>query len=102
MSFWQNKGTLPGHLSDLNDSLRGVTVPRDPQNTDEEYGYAVQGPLAFELCATFSLPTRGDSNKKTTPIPVSPYYGGQVNWDHGAGRVCFARTIDPERYKLVK
>ena len=101
INYWQVKNTLPQSLSHLNDVTRGVSVPKDPQ-TSAEYEYSIRGPLAFELCATFSLSTGGNTNGKTAPVPVGPYYGGQANWDHGAGKTCFERTIDEDFYKPIQ
>lgn len=94
VSFWQNKGRLPADLSELTDSIYGFTAPRDPQS-GRDYEYRTTGELSFELCAEFNLPSEDVFPKE----PTRPYYDmAGENWQHGEGRVCFSRTIDPERY----
>ncbi len=103
VSYWQSKGKLPAKLSDLNDPLRGVTVPQDPQ-TGMEYQYTPTGLLSFSLCADFAA---ADASVSPVPMgaPVAPrsvYYGGiDQNWGHGPGPVCFERTIDKDFFKPV-
>jgi hypothetical protein len=93
-SYWQLKEKLPAELSDMNDPLSGYTVPNDP-DSGAPYEYRATEKLSFELCATFNRPNRpaisGDSAR-----PVMPY--GTEYWQHGAGRTCFTRTVDPDRY----
>jgi hypothetical protein len=86
--YWQRKEILPGTLADLEDALRGVSVPRDP-DTDAAYEYAMKGEKAFELCATFSLPSVAASVAYPAEIP-------NEDWKHDAGRACFERTIDED------
>lgn len=98
VNYWQAKNTLPVSLSDLNDTLRGVSVPKDPAGND--YGYAVKGPLAFDICATFD--TKGDSQSQSSiayPASYGLLGGLDVNWAHSAGYYCFSRTIDPSFFK---
>ena len=90
--FWVSKEALPEKLLDLNDDTRGVSVPIDPE-TGENYDYRILGDLKFELCATFSSDSTGD----LVETGYYPYDDG--NWDHGIGKVCFERTIDPDFYK---
>ena len=90
--YWQQKGSLPTTLAGLNDSISGFSVPVDPQS-NQPYEYSVTGVRAFQLCATFNHNTVD----LTVPVPqVYPYY----NWQHGVGRVCFDRTIDPTLYPV--
>ncbi len=103
VNYWVNKARLPVKLSDLADNIRGISVPNDPE-TSADYEYLIKGPLAFSLCASFSLPTAGaasESVRIAAPKPVTypgyPY--GQDNWQHAAGRVCFDRAIDKDFYK---
>lgn len=102
LNFWTVKEKLPEALTELNDSIRGFVVPKDPQ-TGSVYEYRVKGPLSFELCADFSRPSEEDRPfAPKMPMPMStPYFGpyGQENWQHGTGHVCFERTIDPSFYK---
>src|SRR6185437_15542884 len=53
VSYWQQKGKLPAALADLNDSLSGVAVPKDPE-TGASYEYSAKAP-SFRLCAAFDL-----------------------------------------------
>ncbi len=95
INYWQQKNKLPATLADLTDSISGFKAPMDPQ-TSSPYEYNVLSATSFELCANFSLPS--DSiDMKTRVVPnIYPYY----SWDHGGGRVCFNRSIDPELYNV--
>ena len=93
--FWVSKSVLPEKLLNLNDATRGIGVPIDPE-TGESYDYRVLSDLKFELCATFSSDSTGD----LVETGYYPYNGG--NWDHGIGKVCFERTIDPDFYKNMQ
>ncbi len=97
VSFWQHKEVLPQTLEEVEDPLIGFVTPTDPE-TKEEYEYYVRGPLTFELCATFA---REDTS--SSPSYREPLFGVVGNnqngiWNHGAGRTCFERTIDPELF----
>lgn len=105
-------GELPKTLKDLEDPMRGVTVPVDPR-TKEQYGYEVVSVDAktkealFKLCATFERDSQiqqaGGGFSITRPMM---YYGGdQEFWQHPAGRHCFERTVsleDPFAPPLMK
>ncbi|MBI2039361.1 MAG: hypothetical protein HYT22_03755 [Candidatus Niyogibacteria bacterium] len=94
VSYWQAKQTLPKTFADLNDPISGFVTPTDPE-TGENYGYVVKAaPQTFELCATFNRPSDGTDVRFKAPMAE----GLNENWAHGEGRVCFARTIDPDRY----
>lgn len=111
VNFWQQKEGLPTKLESLNDSLYGSVIPKDPE-TDITYEYKTTGPLSFELCATFALETQdtkgrgefgygmgGGMMAYDTSVSYPYYPGGEnENWKHAAGKVCFQRTIDPEKY----
>ncbi|MDE2019489.1 MAG: hypothetical protein KGJ13_04025 [Patescibacteria group bacterium] len=106
VNYWQQKGKLPATLSDLNDSISGFAAPVDPQ-TGVAYEYITTASTSFQLCANFNLPSAaGQSGGGIRTAPIGPYpYGGDAannNWDHGAGRQCFSRSIDPQMYKPVK
>lgn len=88
ITYWQNKGALPETLAPLEESLSGFTVPYDPI-TKEPYTYEVTGELSFKLCAVFDLSSAEEE----------PTFDDSKQWDHGAGEVCFDRTIDPDIYK---
>jgi len=96
LSYWQMKKSLPTNVNDLNDDLSYFVIPTDPE-TDLQYEYSVVSPTTFKLCATFNL----DSNaKNANDINAGRYdmMGTNENWNHQAGKQCFERTIDPERY----
>lgn len=97
--YWQQKESLPESLTVLNNDLRAVKIPNDPQ-TGEAYEYAVIDKLSFELCADFNL-----ENRAQAPDPYAHEsmayeysYSRGDSWTHKAGRECFRRTIDPELY----
>ena len=92
MYYWQQKGSLPKSLDFLNDSISGFSVPVDPQ-TNQSYEYSLTGVRAFRLCANFNFDT---VNPRESIPAIYPYY----NWQHGAGRVCFDRTIDEALYSV--
>ncbi len=109
ISYWQSKESLPATIEDLNDPLSNFIVPTDPTD-DSRYEYVKKGDMTFELCASFALPSEdlkyrganGTSGSISVPMPTRDYYpvGPDKNdtWSHEAGKVCFERTIDPERY----
>ena len=108
VNYWQQKGTLPTTLEQLQDPISGFVIPTDPQ-TRESYEYAKTNTLSFDLCADFNKST-GVMNGSIArmPYPAEPAYsepmikpGGIVDsWQHEAGRQCFERTIDPELYPV--
>ncbi|TSC89623.1 MAG: hypothetical protein G01um10143_113 [Parcubacteria group bacterium Gr01-1014_3] len=101
INYWMNKAKLPANLSLLKDDLRGITIPTDPES-NQSYVYKVLGPLKFQLCASFNLPSLSTVyTNEGKPMPIDPYYAGQ-NWSHDAGQVCFDRTIDKDFYQPVK
>ncbi len=100
--FWQNKDKLPSTLKDLEDPISGFLLPVDPV-AKVPYEYIVTGKLSFQLCAVFSRETPGGAASGTFSEPAFKYRNVMdENWQHGAGRVCFDRTIDPERYRMQK
>ena len=107
VNYWMRKEKLPDSLDALKDSISGFTPPQDPE-TQMPYEYRTRGKLSFEFCATFT--TNSGQNEKggamTSPLPAyrDPYSTGVLGdtWQHGTGRTCFTRTIDPELYKLPK
>lgn len=97
VEYWRIKRALPTSLAALTDDISGFRAPRDPV-TDAHYEYAIRGPLEFTLCAQYFV-----SSKDVRPAePTRPVYvSGDVyaeNWSHPAGRGCFDRSIDPDRY----
>ncbi|MEK7139980.1 MAG: DUF5671 domain-containing protein [Patescibacteria group bacterium] len=104
ISYWQNKEKLPAALNDLNDPIGGFVLPIDPQ-TGTAYEYSIKDGLSFELCATFvkETPTGAISQEFAVPAAYPPYKNAvNENWQHGVGRACFERTIDPELYPVRK
>ena len=109
VNYWQQKEKLPAALADLNDPLYGSLIPTDPE-TKAAYEYSTKGPFSFELCSTFALAYedtqgrgefgygRGGSYASIDMVYPSMPGGLDNNWKHEAGRTCFARTIDPEKY----
>ncbi|MHB8660618.1 MAG: DUF5671 domain-containing protein [Minisyncoccota bacterium] len=101
-SYWQAKRQLPLALANLSDPLSYGPLPADPQ-TGESYIYQKTGILSFKLCATFNVPTQpfSVSNNPSRVMPMTPYAPGSpadTNWVHGAGQICFERTIDSSFY----
>lgn len=100
VNYWQTKRQLPTELSQLEGSLSSFAVPTDPE-TGAAYRYTVTASTSFSLCADFAYPST-DTNGTTRDVgmpssPVKPI-GNSDNWEHGAGSVCFERTIDPDLY----
>lgn len=94
VNYWQLKGQLPASADLLRNDIRGFVLPADPK-TGEAYGYRVEGPLTFSLCASFDA--AGVPGGVSAPLP----YGKSETWEHAAGRTCFDRTIDPQLYPPV-
>lgn len=107
VNHWQQREGLPPTLDIMKDTLSGNTIPKDPE-TEAAYEYNTKGPLTFELCAVFDLEStdtkgRGEYGYGGGVVAYDmayPYYPGgeNDNWKHRSGRVCFERTIDPEKY----
>ncbi len=99
VNYWQQKEKLPTTLDELNDPISYNVIPVDPQ-TKENYEYTQTGNLAFSLCAAFAQ-VGGSSSVSDVSRSTEPAIAGkglEDNWQHDAGRTCFDRTIDPERY----
>jgi hypothetical protein len=96
LSFYQTKRSLPGSLSQLEDPTLYYDVPVDPE-TGASYEYIKDADLGFELCATFAAETRSRViNGRSVSMPADYGVKGSDNWQHGAGRTCFVRSIDPD------
>ena len=110
IDYWRDKGELPKQINDINDPLSGFVIPTDPE-TDTPYIYNTQG-LSFQLCTTFSRASEnikgrgeyygGNGYYSTDMARPIAYPGVRTNevWSHDAGRVCFDRTIDPDKYPV--
>jgi hypothetical protein len=98
--YWTSKNRLPAKLDDLRSSISGFVPPVDPR-TKTPYEYAVKGPLAFEICAVFETVSTDYFSGYGVPmtVPAASYW---QNWNHGKGRVCFERAIDPQLYNQGK
>ncbi len=106
VNYWQQKEKLPETLDQLHDPIGGFIVPTDPV-TGESYGYETTGKNLFKLCATFGASNQNVETSNTmpriAPVPTKGYGNGiDENWQHGIGKVCFDRTIDPELYPSLK
>lgn len=102
VNYWQQKSRLPTKLDELKDPLYGTVVPVDPKSA-EQYVYSVKNNLSFELCTTFALPYQDIKGRGGYIDSSYPVIGGlDENWKHEAGRICFTRTIDPEKYPPFK
>lgn len=100
ISFYQAKQRLPGTMADLNNSLNYGGLPTDPQ-TGTSYIYEPGEGLSFKLCATFNAASRGTASTlspQAAPIGPMKERATSDNWQHGTGRTCFDRTIDPAFY----
>lgn len=98
VSYWQSKQAMPASLDELNDPLRGLSIPLDGQ-TGEKYGYTKTGELTFNICANFNSESREIAQSEATPMKPTSYIDpSNENWKHGTGVVCFERIIDPELY----
>jgi hypothetical protein len=98
INYYQQKGVLPQSIDDLKDPISYYALPVDPE-TGQPYEYRPTGATSFELCATFSAPSRVSRNGSSIARPTM--YGGiSDNWQHGEGHTCFARPFDPELYPL--
>ena len=101
VSYWQTKEALPENLVALKDSLSYYDSNLQDPQTELPYEYIKKSTLVFELCADFNLKSRNDSPK----LFSDPYYDrGFVNekWKHDEGRFCLERTIDPDRYPVLR
>ena len=122
INYWQQKEKLPTALSDINDTLSGFIVPVDPE-TKAAYEYsikvasgtvAITGGKSFEVCATFSEASQDTKGRGVYgvgggmyPIAYDSSYSSPIGdtsdvWNHGIGRTCFDRTIDPDKYPTNK
>ena len=90
INYWVKKAALPKSLNELNDSIRGIAMPQDPES-GAVYVYEIKDKESFKLCATFNLPS----------APENIYYGNE-NWAHDSGQTCFDRKIDKDLYKPEK
>lgn len=104
VNYWQQKEKLPNTLDELSDPLSGYNIPRDPER-QLAYEYERVSSLSFRLCAVFNGESRAMMDTGVArPYPVTSVSmkGESLDtWYHTAGRTCFERTIDPERYPPI-
>lgn len=107
VTYWRAKEMLPQSIGGLKDEIRGFIPPTDPE-TKEAYEYVVIGDLSFELCATFKTSNKDEQENigSKQPVPISVERGVPISYDesfvHDAGRTCFERTIDPDKFPPFK
>ncbi|MEK7138362.1 MAG: hypothetical protein AAB787_02520 [Patescibacteria group bacterium] len=105
IGYWQTKKVLPDNLDLLINETQGTRPPVDPETAVAyEYEIITEKDLTFELCATFKTDNSTDQSSTKegrTDVVYMPYGPGDAswNWQHGLGRACFERTIDPDLYK---
>lgn len=103
INYWQRKAMVPAKLDDVNDPLSSyMSMPNDPQ-TGAPYEYRKTGAMSFELCATYNYESaREENNTYGGSSMARPNYRADANqnWEHGKGRTCFKRTIDPQLYPV--
>ncbi len=102
VNFYQLKQKLPATLNDLNDPLSGYSVPEDQQG--QVYEYIPGEKNSFSLCASFNKVSQDMAGKGSYPArDISYPMGTGMNdtWQHEAGRTCFVRTIDPQRFPPI-
>ncbi len=104
VNYYQQKASIPATLELLNDPLSGFEVPVDPETgTAYEYRVIGQSALAFELCANFSQESLvSQDNYLAKPMMYEPSISARYpeTWEHGSGRTCFSRSIDPQLYPV--
>ncbi|MCW9054726.1 MAG: DUF5671 domain-containing protein [Candidatus Pacebacteria bacterium] len=103
VNFYQQKERLPESLSELEDPLTGFVIPTDPE-TKDAYGYIPGDELTFSLCANFKTESRDyvESSEYSVVHIGLMYDRGDEYWKHGIGEECFMRTIDPDKFPLIK
>jgi len=102
-NYYQMKRVLPENLDQLSDPLGGYLVPLDPQS-QTSYEYVAADEFQFSLCAVFneSSPTMAGKGSFSQRDVAYPALGSDAEtWQHESGRVCFERTLDPERYPAL-
>lgn len=105
--YFRAKDALPAKLADLNDSFRGVVIPKDP-STNKDYEYNKKDADTFEICADFAMAWSPNSYQERGIDLSYPSKGGIYmygpygeTWQHGEGRTCFERTIDKDYFQPV-
>jgi hypothetical protein len=104
ISYWQTNGMLPISLNDIKIAQQYTEIPNDPQSKTT-YEYKKVEAMTFELCAEFNKEETDRQSKYNSSVamPTISYdtkgdYLQNSNWNHGTGRTCFTRVIDPVQY----
>ncbi len=102
LNYWQQKRELPATQAELVNYFTGFVPPKDPR-TLLPYEYIIIEKGSFKVCATFEKKGTVQSYDSMPYVDSMAFPGKVTVWDHGIGRTCFDRTIDPELYpKPVK
>jgi hypothetical protein len=102
ISYWQLNGMMPASLSDIKSQQQYTEIPTDPQ-LKTTYEYKKTDTMVFELCAEFNKEDKNQNPYITNGVnsKIMNSTGDVIqnsNWNHGAGRQCFSRVIDPVLY----
>lgn len=79
-------GQLPPDLAAVA-ARPGVAVAIADPETGKPYGYAIEGPKRFRLCAEFATDTAKSARGRNA---------WPLEWAHAAGPACFVRRIETE------
>lgn len=91
INYWQTKGSIPAEWSSQ----------IIDQQSGKPYEYRKVGETSFELCADFNRESGvEDGNAVIRDVYNYATITKDENWEHGAGRYCFSRTIDPVAYPV--
>jgi len=93
VEHWKTTQQLPESLTVLNDILRFIEVPVDPQ-TQLPYEYEKVDETTFMLCATFETTSQ---HVFDSGVRYPRGYDIDYFFEHEAGHTCYTRAIDPER-----
>ena len=84
---FEESGRLPPDLATLA-ARPGIDLALADPETGQPYGYRIEGPMRFALCADFRTDTATRrAGVRRMPIPI--------DWAHGVGNTCFKRRIEP-------
>ncbi|MFA5778346.1 MAG: DUF5671 domain-containing protein [Candidatus Paceibacterota bacterium] len=90
-NFYSLKGVLPKDFTEIDENQNYYVNTIDSQ-TQKSYEYEKTSDTTYNLCADFNKEIT-----KTDYLAKSGPYDGNT-WLHGAGRHCFAETINPNTY----
>ncbi len=97
VSYFQEKGSIPGTLTDMTNSETYFTIPKDEQ-TGVPYEYVLigQSAKAYQLCATFNKDSKTENGDGYSY--AMGYQTGSGFGIHPAGRYCFSEAIPVSDY----